>query len=307
VSVTGTYTADLSYLRRGVYGTTPASHAIGDQFTLMDTTFEIGCTIAYTLPPQYIGTTVYFKFQSFNLFGNATQDMSLVTAYTYVPTGRGYGGGTGGAPTTPASVAVTPGSGFNLVQWTANPSSDNVTSYQVWAAPGLGQPFGSAVKLWEGLATSYAHSPITSGASYTYFVVAVNAVGSSSPSSGADGTGGTITYSLQVRGGTPGRKPNALEELFNVSMLAGDTLPIHLTGSLLQCEVAPTSNYTLTLYRNGSSIGTGTILAGATTGAWTFAAGVTFASGDFFKAISQTPQDTTLSGVAYTLIGTRTL
>ena len=79
VSATGTYTANLSYLERGLYGTSNAAHAIGEQFTLFDTTGKLGSTLVYDLPPQYIGQTLYLKFQSFNVFDSALEDMSTLT------------------------------------------------------------------------------------------------------------------------------------------------------------------------------------------------------------------------------------
>ena len=43
------------------------------------------CT--YALPTQWIGATLYFKFQSFNLFGASAQDLSVCTAYVFIATG----------------------------------------------------------------------------------------------------------------------------------------------------------------------------------------------------------------------------
>lgn len=112
---------------------------------------------------------------------------------------------------------------------------------------------------------------------------------------------------FRAMGGTPGRKPAASEELFNALMKTGDHLPVGLTGSLLKCEVAPTANWTMTLKRNGSSIGTGTILASATVGSFTFASAITFTDLDLFTGTAPASADTTLSGVSYSLLGTRTL
>jgi hypothetical protein len=316
VTTTGTYTANLTYLRRGQYGSAPAAHAIGDQFTVVDVLGTSGTAVRYSLPAQYIGQPVYIKLTSFNLFDNAEQDISVVNEYEYVPTGTGYGGGTGpsgttpGVPTVPGTPSVSVGSGQNVVSWASNPSTDNVTKYTLYAGSGIGTPFGSCVAIWNGLATSYAHTGLTTGAQFTYYVVATNAVGPSAPSAAGSGSQGTFTYALRAMGGTPGRKPNGGspngEELFNATMKTGDSLPAGLTGSLLRCEVAPTVNWTVTLYRNGVSIGTGTINAGATTGTWTFASTVTFADGDAWTANAPATQDATCSGVSYTILGTRT-
>lgn len=81
-TLTGANAYTLGYLERGLYGTSPVVHAIGTAFARLD-----GSQFAYTLPLQYVGQTIYLKFQSFNIFGDAVQDISTCTAYTYVPVG----------------------------------------------------------------------------------------------------------------------------------------------------------------------------------------------------------------------------
>jgi hypothetical protein len=117
-----------------------------------------------------------------------------------------------------------------------------------------------------------------------------------------------INLSLRFQGGTAGRKPDAGEVLFDTSMKAGDVLEAGLPGSLLDCSSTdpPAADWTMTLKKNGVSIGTGTIPAGMSTGTYTFAADVTFADGDSFSDVAPTPQDTTAKGVRYTIIGKRT-
>lgn len=105
VASTGTYTDNLTYLRRALYGTTAASHATNDLFTRLDVADSSTTLLRYELPTQYIGATIYLKFVSFNIYGQAAQDISTVTAYTYAPTGAGYGGGSGGVPTTPTGLS----------------------------------------------------------------------------------------------------------------------------------------------------------------------------------------------------------
>ena len=43
-----------------------------------------------------LGQTLYFKFQSFNVFGGGLEDLSTLTVYTFTPAGAGSGGSTGG-------------------------------------------------------------------------------------------------------------------------------------------------------------------------------------------------------------------
>jgi hypothetical protein len=80
------YAADLTYLRRGLFGYGVGAHVIGDPFARIDLT----TLLMYTLPSAYVGTTLYFKFASFNLFGANHQDISGLPTYTYTPTGIGF-------------------------------------------------------------------------------------------------------------------------------------------------------------------------------------------------------------------------
>ena len=89
---------NLTYLRRGLRSTARASHANGAQFVrLDDAIFKFAYDTAIT------GSTVYVKFQSFNTYGRAVQNLAGVTAYTVgltvnaaapaMPTGLAVAGG----------------------------------------------------------------------------------------------------------------------------------------------------------------------------------------------------------------------
>lgn len=183
VTLSSAYNENLTYLRRGWFGSTISSHAIGEQFTKLD-----GTALHWVLQPQYIGATIYFKFCSFNQYGNSQQALSAIPSYQYTPVGTGFGTGTAGVPIVPLGLAAVGGVGQIAVSWTANPTSDNVTSYTLYAAPGLGASFGSATVLWTGLATSYIHSGLGNGVSFTYFLVATNAIGPSAHTAGVGAT-----------------------------------------------------------------------------------------------------------------------
>ena len=188
VSATGTYAANLTYLRRGQYGFAPSSHASGDQFTVIDVVGSTGTSLVYDLPPQYIGQPIYIKLLSYNAFGNEVQDPSAVLEYKYTPTGLGYGTGTGGVPKTPTGLIVVSGNGQDNIAWNANDAVDNVSAYQLYAAVGPGGSFGSASLIFDGKATHFVWPGRTDGDEWTYFVVAVNAVGPSPHTSGVDAT-----------------------------------------------------------------------------------------------------------------------
>jgi len=183
VSATGTWTSNLTDLRRGLYGTAPADHPAGSFFNRIDlggVNAPPNSVLTYDLPPQYIGAALYLKFQSFNSFGNALQDISAVTEYTYTPSGQGYGGGTGGVPTTPTGFVATLYTYTVCLAWNTNPPTDNVTSYKVLRKLHSGST-------WNQIATAYTNTYNDSGGlsntAYDYEIEAVNAAGTSAPSS----------------------------------------------------------------------------------------------------------------------------
>jgi hypothetical protein len=314
VASTGTYTDDLTYLRRGLYGSTLGGHLTGDQFTLIDINGTTGSLVRYPIPAQYIGETIHVKFCSFNLYGLSVQDISSVVDYTYDPTGRGYGGGGDGLPNVPTGLSGSPSGANNVMAWDANPATDNVLTYILYRADGTGAGFGTANVIWQGNATSYLDTNITLGDGYTYFVSAVNAVGESGPTAGVDVTASappSDLIPLRVSAGTPNRKPEVGEVLFTVPMKTGDELPADLVGSELQIDVnaggvAPTADWTIILKKNAATIFTGTIAAAAFTGSFSTGAAVIFSDGDFLSAVCITPQDATCEGISITIIGTRT-
>lgn len=77
---------NLTYLRRGLLGTTPISHIVNANFTRVDP----ATTFTYNLPPQYVGYPLFFKFLSFNIFGNSLQSLADVDEFPYTPGGVGY-------------------------------------------------------------------------------------------------------------------------------------------------------------------------------------------------------------------------
>lgn len=80
------YQYALSGLQRAMYGTAPAFHAINAPFSRLD-----AALVPYDLPANYIGKTLYFKFQSFNVFYSGLQSLADCAVYTFTPTGAGTG------------------------------------------------------------------------------------------------------------------------------------------------------------------------------------------------------------------------
>lgn len=89
-----------TYIRRGAWGTTIASHSIGASFARI-----VSSTFSQIYPSNLIGKTLYFKLASFNLSGGQQQSLSACTAYPYTLTGAGL---------LPLVYRVTSGTSFTI-------------------------------------------------------------------------------------------------------------------------------------------------------------------------------------------------
>lgn len=84
-TLTGTDAYDLTYLVRGAYDSIIGSHAAGTQFARLD-----GQIFKYPYPSNLIGTQIYIKFLSFNIYGGGLQTLSEVTPITYTLQGTAF-------------------------------------------------------------------------------------------------------------------------------------------------------------------------------------------------------------------------
>lgn len=126
------------------------------------------------LPQDYVGKTLYLKFPSFNVYGDALQDISHVTRYTYVPTGVAY---TIAPPTSAALAVTTPGTSVSIAMTATWPAGPNLGSYEVqFSADGGSTWTGPDVTVGAG-ATSYTLSPATAATNYAARVRAISADG----------------------------------------------------------------------------------------------------------------------------------
>jgi len=68
----------LTTLVRGAYGTSISAHAAGTQFARLD-----GSLFVFPFTQDYIGSTIYIKFVSFNIYGGGLQTLADVQPYAY--------------------------------------------------------------------------------------------------------------------------------------------------------------------------------------------------------------------------------
>ena len=73
-TLTGPGAYNLTYLRRGVYGTKISAHAAGANFVRVDAGM-----FSFQYPAQYATQTIYGKFTSFNLFNTNEQSLAVVS------------------------------------------------------------------------------------------------------------------------------------------------------------------------------------------------------------------------------------
>ena len=82
-TLTGANAYSLTGLQRGIGNAGPArASRSAPAFARLDS-----AVVQYALPANWIGVPLYFKFQSFNVFGAGVQDLSTCVVYTYTPTG----------------------------------------------------------------------------------------------------------------------------------------------------------------------------------------------------------------------------
>jgi hypothetical protein len=86
-TLTATHKYNLTYLRRGAYGTAIGAHAAGAQFARFGPNDP--SLFRYTYPASFVGQTVYIKLPGFNIFGQALQGLAGASAYSYTLLGTG--------------------------------------------------------------------------------------------------------------------------------------------------------------------------------------------------------------------------
>lgn len=293
-TLTGVFAYDITNMYRGLFGSTASSHASGSNFAMLDNDI-----FKYRLVAGYVGVTLYFKFQSFNVWGNATQDLSTCAVYTYTPTG-------GGVPATPTSFSATGGYQQNNLSWVAS-STASVSSYKIYAYLGTTTNFAlaSLIGTVSGSVTSYTHSGLALGATYTYWVVATSIGGDSAPAGPQTAT--TVAAPIQPYGfsfqkGAANITASQPFAFFDTPVAW--TLPAGMTGSQAtiggQGATAPSSQTDFDVQSPpGTSIGTIRFAASSLTATFIKAASSSIPLGQ----VTQIVAPSTLNGMAGTLFG----
>jgi hypothetical protein len=103
-TLTAPYQYNLTYLRRGIYGTPISTHLAGSSFARFGLSDPY--LFKYSYPGSLVGQTIYVKLQPFNTFGQELTALSALNPTSYTLTGNGsvppayyVSGAFSGAPT----------------------------------------------------------------------------------------------------------------------------------------------------------------------------------------------------------------
>jgi hypothetical protein len=81
--LTAQYNYDVSYMYRGLYGSTASAHDTDSKFVRVDTSV----VLKYPFQTKDVGKTVYIKATSFNAFGVGEQDLAEVEGMEFTIVG----------------------------------------------------------------------------------------------------------------------------------------------------------------------------------------------------------------------------
>ena len=174
-TLTAAHKYNLTYLRRGIYGTPNGAHSAGANFARFGPSDP--SLFRYRYPASFIGQTIHVKLPSFNIFGQALQDLSGLTPTSYTLTGAG-------AVAAPAFVAGS---------WAGSPPASQVIERYIFATP---------VTFPAGLSGSYGTAG-TAAAAATSFAIDNNgtAVGAMNFAAGATTASFTMASATTFNGG----------------------------------------------------------------------------------------------------------
>lgn len=151
-------------LRRGVYGTAITDHAAGAPFARID-----DALFRYAYDAGLVGQQIWLKFQSFNIYGGALEDLSGVIAYSYTI------GGPLGAPASVTGFTASVSGREVQLAWSSVSDLD-LAEYEIREG---GTDWATATLVAKVRATSFALTPETAGL-HTWRIRAVDAAGNTS-------------------------------------------------------------------------------------------------------------------------------
>jgi Putative phage tail protein/Domain of unknown function (DUF1983) len=166
-----------TYLRRGQKGTTNASHLIGAQFARLD-----DAIFKFSVSTDRIGSPIYLKFPSFNIWGESTQSLSAVAAYTHTFAGN--------KPLPVASLAATGGMFLVNVSWSFVAGQVDRDYTEIWGATTNNRASAFLISSIKNPATTFTHNGLTPAQTWYYWARVVDTSGNDSDFYPAGATAG---------------------------------------------------------------------------------------------------------------------
>lgn len=306
-TLTGTFAYDLVTLYRGLFGSTISAHASGTNFARLDESI-----FSYQLPAAYIGQTLHFKFQSFNIFGGGLQDLAACTDYTYVPTGLGFSQQPAGSiyvtakPDPVTGLSASNGYQSNTLSWTAPAAGGKPAQYKIYAINAATGSFGSAVLVGTSTTTSFAHTGLGVNDTWRYWVVASNYLGDSTEAGPINSTTNATTqgpfgfsYSGKIAGIT------VSTEVVGFDPGLAWNMPISLTNSQGNVTGAPTAQTDFDIRVAGVSVGTMRFASGSTTATFIKAAASSIALGVRTSVVAPANLNGMTGMLDFTILGSK--
>lgn len=211
----------LTYLRRGMFDTTPASHASGVNFVRLNG----GGVFRFGLTTDRIGSTLYFKLLPFNLYGGGKPTLPDVTAQTITVVSI--------APGPPSSLAIVPGNRSNQLNWVKAVEAD-VDHYAIFRGTGSTEPTAptsTSTPFAMTYATTYTDadaSTLAPGVVAWYWVAAVTLTGGISSWTGPVSSTSAQIVGTDIASGAVGSAALAAGAVGSSALAAGA-----VTGSKL--------------------------------------------------------------------------
>lgn len=170
-TLTGNNTYALTQLYRAQYGTTGTSHSSTSPQSLFCRLDEASATYQYS--PALYGSTIYFKFTSFNLMNNMEQLLSAVTQYSFALAGAGKGV----VELDTGYVLSTTGTIPPIFSGTLSYTSTTTTLTWTWTSLVIFRPDGSTTSVPNGSVVISALTANTTYYFYPYYNDATQAIG----------------------------------------------------------------------------------------------------------------------------------
>lgn len=182
-TLTTQYHYNLTYLRRGRNGTAIGAHAAGTKFARLDEAI-----FKYVVPRDLIGRPIWIKFTSFNVFGNATEQLADVTAYSYTILGN--------RPAGLASLSATGGMFLNQIGWSFAQNQYDRDFIEVWGGTTNNRNAATLLTSQKDPTTSWKHPGLPAAQQWFYWGRVVDTSGNQSdffPASPTNGVPATTS------------------------------------------------------------------------------------------------------------------